>query len=188
MSNSLAITGNLADDPRLFEYEQKDGTKRNLAVFRIGNSERGSDGEQYQNGFFEFVAYGPMAQNVMDSLHKGDRVVITARAQQQKYDREDGTSGYATKFVADAIGASMEFGAVTPAARKAAIPATGIVGAIATAQSKEIAEARKERISTNLAEHMTLTGLRAMAKEAGLENAQIKGLDKDELVTAINAA
>jgi single-strand DNA-binding protein len=104
--NALTLTGNLVADPEKVEYAGSDD--RTIANFRIGNSEW-YNGESRDNGFFDVVAFGDQAENVLAHLAKGSRVIVTGRLQHSTYERQDGSKGGRTKLVAQAIGQSLEF-------------------------------------------------------------------------------
>jgi single-strand DNA-binding protein len=102
--NALTLTGNLTADPE--KVTLPDG--RSLANFRIGNSEW-YNGETRDNGFFDVTAFGDQADNVLDKLSKGSRIIVTGRLQHSTYEKADGSRGGRTKLVASAIGVSLEF-------------------------------------------------------------------------------
>ena len=103
--NAITLTGNIVEDPTKVEYGN-DG--KFLANFRIGNNELVS-GESVSNGFFDVTVFGPQALNVMATLKKGERVVVTGRLQHTTFDRPDGGKGSRTKLVAAAVALSLEF-------------------------------------------------------------------------------
>jgi len=102
--NAIAITGNVVSDPESHAY----GDGQTLARLRIGNNEL-VNGESVSNGFFDITVFGPQAKHVLQSLKKGDRVVVAARLSHSTYEKEDGTKGGRTRLIANAIGASLEF-------------------------------------------------------------------------------
>ena len=112
--NAITITGNVVADPEAREYtrdgDSKGGT---LANFRIGNNEL-VNGTSVSNGFFDVTVFGSQAANVLASVKKGDRLVVSGRLQHSTYEREDGKTGGRTKLVAMAVGHSLEFTPVTP--------------------------------------------------------------------------
>jgi single-strand DNA-binding protein len=112
--NVTGISGNVVSDPEKVEY----GEGKLLANFRFANNEL-VNGEQVSNGFFDVTVFGPQAAHVLESLHKGDRVVITGRLQHSTYDKPDGSRGGRTKIIATELGASLLFGPVKVPARPA---------------------------------------------------------------------
>ena len=73
---NIQIVGNLTADPKL--YGKKDETPR--AVFTIAVNERPRDGEEEgKSHFLNCTAWGTLAENLVESLGKGTRVVATGR-------------------------------------------------------------------------------------------------------------
>lgn len=107
--NTASFTGNVVADPEAVAY----GEGRTLANFRFANNEL-VNGEQVHNGFFDVTVFGKQAENVLASVKKGDRLILTGRMQHSTYERQDGSKGGRTKLVAVAVGHSMEFEPVTP--------------------------------------------------------------------------
>lgn len=104
--NAVTLTGNLVADPE----KGKNTGETLIANFRIGNSEyAGPDNDPFDNGFHDIVAFGDQAQNVLDKLSKGQRVVVSGRIQHRTFEREDGTKGGRVNLVAQAVGISLEF-------------------------------------------------------------------------------
>lgn len=104
--NTATMTVNVVADPEAIEL-QGEGARK-LASFRVGQSERQGD-QTFENGFFDVSAFGTLAQNVLASVRKGDRLIVTGRFQQSNGANADGTRWYRTRFVAQAIGLSLEF-------------------------------------------------------------------------------
>lgn len=103
--NAITLTGNIVEDPTKVEYGN-DG--KVLANFRIGNNELVA-GESVSNGFFDVTVFGPQALNVLKTLKKGERVIVTGRLQHTTFERPDGGKGSRTKLVAAAVALSLEF-------------------------------------------------------------------------------
>jgi single-strand DNA-binding protein len=102
--NALTLTGNLVADPEKVTLPDE----RILANFRIGNSEY-VNGETRDNGFHDVTVFGPQAENVLDQLKKGDRVIVTGRIQHRTFERENGSKGGRVSVLANAVGKSLEF-------------------------------------------------------------------------------
>ena len=91
MSAPTTITGNLVEDPEL-RY-----TPNGHAVvnFRVATSERLQDratGEWRDSDptYFTVTAWRKLAENIAESLRKGDQVVIAGRMRQRGYETESG--------------------------------------------------------------------------------------------------
>ena len=102
--NALTLTGNLVADPEKIDLADD----KFLTNFRIGNSEY-VNGESKDNGLFDVTAFGQQAEQVMNKLKKGNRVIVTGRLQHRTYEKADGSRGGRTSVVANAVGLSLEF-------------------------------------------------------------------------------
>jgi len=106
--NTITLTGNVVADPERIVYH----SDKSMATFRIANNEF-VKGQNVSNGFFEVVVFGPQSINVLNSLHKGDRIVITGRIQHSTYEKPDGTRGGRIKIIAQVVAMSLEFHTLT---------------------------------------------------------------------------
>ena len=61
-----------------------------------------------------------MAQYVVDSLHKGNRVITEGTLKSRSYETREGEKRTVIELDVEEIGASLRYGAVTPAGRIAA--------------------------------------------------------------------
>jgi len=102
--NAITLTGNIVADPEVVKY----GDDRKLVNFRLANNEM-VNGESVSNGFYDVTVFGPSGEHVVNSLKKGERIVVTGRMQHSTYEREDGTRGGRTKLIAQEIGMSLLF-------------------------------------------------------------------------------
>lgn len=101
--NAIALTGNVVADAELVQL----GEGRTLANFRMGNNEL-VNGESRVNGFFDVTVFGDAAKRAAE-LTKGERVIVVGRLQHNSYQREDGSTGYRTKLIANEVGLSTLF-------------------------------------------------------------------------------
>jgi len=108
MSSTTTIIGNLTRDPEL-KFLGNDSTVVKLSV-AVNRKTKGRDGEWNETtSYFNVSAFGTLAENSADSLHKGNRVIVTGRLEQRSWDKEDGTKGTAIELIADAIGPDLRF-------------------------------------------------------------------------------
>lgn len=99
--------GNLTRDPEL-RYSAK-GTPWASVGLAVNRSRRLEDGtfEELAPEFFDVVSFGDLAENVAESLVKGDAVVVAGRLEVDTYIAKDGTQRTANKIVADDVGVSL---------------------------------------------------------------------------------
>jgi len=108
MSSTTTIIGNLTRDPEL-KFLGNDSTVVKLSV-AVNRKTKGRDGEWNETtSYFNVSAFGTLAENSADSLHKGNRVIVTGRLEQRSWDKEDGTKGTAIELIADAVGPDLRF-------------------------------------------------------------------------------
>jgi single-strand DNA-binding protein len=87
----ISLTGNLAFDPKV-----RFTANGNAVVdLRIATTPRKKVGEEWVDGetlWFDVSVWKQFAENVAQSLHKGDRVMVTGRLAQSTFIRDDGTA------------------------------------------------------------------------------------------------
>lgn len=119
--NTLVIAGNLTADPTLRQAEPG----RFVANFTIADTPRRKDSNsgQWIDGetLYQRVAvWGPAAENIAQSLTRGDRVMVAGRLTHKSYRAEDGQAKEYTEIQADEVAASLTFAtaAITKTTRK----------------------------------------------------------------------
>ena len=107
-SNYITFIGNLTEDPEL-RYTQGG---RGVVTVRVANNRRwtGRDGtEQEEATYLNATCWADMAENVAESLHKGDRVVVIGRVKVRSYENREGQTVYVTEIEADEIAPSLRW-------------------------------------------------------------------------------
>jgi single-strand DNA-binding protein len=87
----ISLTGNLAFDPKL----RITANGSSVVDLRIATTPRKKVGEEWVDGetlWFDVSVWKQFAENIAQSLHKGDRVTVSGRLAQSTFIREDGTS------------------------------------------------------------------------------------------------
>ena len=102
--NTVEIVGNVARDPELKTVGAK-GTA--LATFAVAHNYKQGDEERVS--FFDVVCWQKLAENVADSVSKGDRVVVSGRLEQQTWETEDGSKRSRVQIVADEVAPSLRW-------------------------------------------------------------------------------
>lgn len=98
--NNVILMGNLCADPELRTTQSgKSAVKFRLAVRR---SYRNAQGE-YESDFLSCVAFGNTADFIGKYFTKGRRMLAQGSVQTRSWDKEDGTKGYATEIVVNAV-------------------------------------------------------------------------------------
>ena len=116
---TAALAANLVEDPEL----RFTNSGQPVANLRLAHTERRYDRQtgQWTDGattYLRGTLWGAPAQNVAESLHKGDRVLLTGRLRQHDYETRDGENRSTHELDIDEIGASLRY--ATADVRKAA--------------------------------------------------------------------
>lgn len=111
MDNAVTLVGNMTRDPEaLVTASQMTIAKFGLAV----NTRRNVNGEWVDEpNFFDVDCFSDLAMNVIDTLHKGDRVIISGRIKYSAWENADGEKRSKVTIVADECGPSLRW-AVCP--------------------------------------------------------------------------
>jgi single-strand DNA-binding protein len=106
--NHTTIVGNVVEDPEL-RVTQNGIAVANLRVAvtqRIQQDGTWRDGE---TSYFKVNVWRGQAENLADSLAKGDRVMVTGRLRQRSWETPEGEKRSVAEIEADEVGASLKF-------------------------------------------------------------------------------
>ena len=107
-SNFCTMIGNLTDDPEL--RFTSGGTA--VCNFRIASNRRYTDrsGQQQEDTTFMNVnVWRDLAENVAESLRKGDRAIVIGRIRVRSYEAKDGGTRWVTEIEADEVSPSLRW-------------------------------------------------------------------------------
>lgn len=111
-NNSVTVVGNLTQDPEL-RYTSSGTAMANVAV-AVNRRWRGQDGEwQEETSFFRGTLWREQAENAAESLHKGDRVIITGSLEQRSWETPEGDKRSVVELRIDDIGPSVRWATAT---------------------------------------------------------------------------
>ncbi|MBP8212036.1 MAG: single-stranded DNA-binding protein [Ilumatobacteraceae bacterium] len=109
---STTITGNITRDPELrFTPNGQAVATFGVAVNRKWKDARGE--QQEQTSFFDVKCWRELAENVTNSLTKGDRVIVTGRLEQRSWETDAGDKRSKVEIVADEVGPSLRWANAT---------------------------------------------------------------------------
>ena len=112
--NTLTITGNLADDVEL-RFTQS-GIP--VASFVVMQTKREKQGQDYVDGAkngLRVTVWRDQAENVSESIGKGDRVTVTGTLEPQQWqDRQSGDNRYGWELNADEVAVSLRWATAKP--------------------------------------------------------------------------
>ena len=106
--NHTTIVGNLVEDPELRF------TNNGIAVanMRVAVTQRIQQDGEWRDGDTSFLrvnVWRGQAENLADSLSKGDRVMVTGRLRQRSWETPEGDKRSVTEIEADEVGASLKW-------------------------------------------------------------------------------
>ena len=111
--NNVVIVGNMTGDPRRNGEGEAGAVSFGMAVnrWRVPGAQ-GAEDKAARTEFIDVEVWGSQAENVLESLGRGDRVIV---AGQLRYDRweKDGELKTRVKIRALAVGPSLEFGSIS---------------------------------------------------------------------------
>jgi single-strand DNA-binding protein len=106
-ATAITLTGNLVADPEL----RYTATGVPVANFRVASTERYKAADGWKDGdtlFLTVNAWRDLAEHVAESLHRGDRVVVTGRIKQRTYESKEGSNVTVTEIEASDVGVSLQ--------------------------------------------------------------------------------
>lgn len=101
--NHVTLIGNVGKDPEIRF------TPSNKAVVRFNVADtRGTD-DKKKTVWHTVIAFDEQAQNVVEHITKGTRVIVTGRLNKASFEGRDGVKKEITELIADEIGISVRF-------------------------------------------------------------------------------
>jgi single-strand DNA-binding protein len=117
---TTTVAGNLTADPEL-RFTTAGGPVARFTVASTSRVQDNSSGE-WRDGdtlFLRCTVWRRTAENVVESLRKGNRVVVTGRLQQRTYETDDGQRRSTIELVADEVSVSLRHAIVRAAPSRA---------------------------------------------------------------------
>ncbi len=110
--SSVTVVGNVTRDPELrFTPNGQASSSFGIAVNRRWQNKATQEWEEAVS-FFDVVTWNALAENVSQSLGKGDRVVVTGRLEQRSWETDAAEKRSKVEIVADEVGAALRFATV----------------------------------------------------------------------------
>ena len=108
---TITLIGNITRDPELKFLDSGTGAVRfGVAVNRKWKDKRGEP--QEQTSFFDCSALGSIAENIANSLRKGDRVILSGTLEQRSWDDKDGNKRSTVEVKVEGIGPDLRWSTV----------------------------------------------------------------------------
>lgn len=109
MSNTVTVVGNVTRDPELRYTSGGSG----LATFGVAVNRRWQNRQtnewEEQTSFFDIVCWRDLAENVAESVRKGERVIVSGRLEQRSWENDAGEKRSKVEIVADEVGPSLRW-------------------------------------------------------------------------------
>lgn len=107
--NTVTVVGNVTRDPELrYTPSGQAVCTFGVAVNRRWQNKQSGDWEE-DTSFFDVTCWAQLAENVVESLQKGTRVLVTGRLDQRSWDTQDGERRTKVEIVAEEVGPSLRF-------------------------------------------------------------------------------
>ena len=99
--NKVILMGNLTRDPEI-RYSQGENSLA-IARFRIAVNRRFSRQGDTDTDFFDCTAFGRQAEFVEKYFHKGSRMLLYGRVQNNNYTNNNGEKVYSVQIIAEDV-------------------------------------------------------------------------------------
>lgn len=107
--NSVTLVGNATRDPELrYTPSGAPVATFGLAVNRRWQNRQTNEWEEAVS-FFDIVCWRELAENVVESITKGTRILVTGRLEQRSWDTQEGEKRSKVEIIADEIGPSLRW-------------------------------------------------------------------------------
>ena len=113
IGNHVDIVGNITRTPEIrFTPSGQGVASFGLAVNRRWQNRQTNNWEE-STSFFDITCWGELAENVVESLVKGARVMVSGRLEQRSWETQDGEKRSKVEIVADEVGPSLRWATAT---------------------------------------------------------------------------
>jgi len=105
---TVGLVGKLATDPELrFSQNGKPYARTKLTVETpiVPGDWKG----EKRSDWYDVIAFGSLAENLCESVKRGDRVVVTGRHETETWTGKDGTERATEKIICDGLGPDLRF-------------------------------------------------------------------------------
>jgi single-strand DNA-binding protein len=107
--NTITVVGNLTRDPEIrYTASGQANARLGIAVSRRWQNRQTNEWEE-RTSFFNVVCWGDMAENVSDSIAKGNRIMVQGRLEQRSWETEQGEKRTVVEIIADEVGPSLRW-------------------------------------------------------------------------------
>jgi len=104
--NTIVIHGNVGQEPEM----RYTSNQKAVITFSVGDT-YGKD-DKKKTTWHNVTAFGSLAENIANSVRKGDTVIVTGRLEQDEFTNKEGKKVKSTKLIADEVGYSLRWKSV----------------------------------------------------------------------------
>lgn len=119
--NHITVIGNVGRQPEGLKY-----TGGGLAVLKFSLADTRGKDDQKKTSWYDIVVFGDQAEAVMETVGKGDRIIVSGRLQVEDYEKKDGTKAKRVEIIADDVAKSIKYKKDALAQVKSAFNATEV--------------------------------------------------------------
>lgn len=111
MTEYITVRGSVGTDPQHVVTASGQG----MGKFRLAANERrlnkeSGKWEDVHTNWFSVTGFRELGRNIVASVNKGDRVVVSGRLKINEFQRSDGTMGQSADIEADVVGHDLAWG------------------------------------------------------------------------------
>lgn len=108
--NTVIIVGNLTDDPELrYTPAGVPVASCRVAVNRRTFNRETNSWDDRLDGYFTVIVWRGYAENIAETLRKGNRVLVTGRLSSRSYEDKEGQTRWVTEVQADEVCPSLRW-------------------------------------------------------------------------------
>lgn len=108
-TNEVTIVGNVTRDPEI-KFTQGGQAVANFGIaYNTRKKTSSGDWEDAAPMFFDITCWGTLAENVGDSISKGDRVVVVGRLEQRSWETKEGDKRSKVEVIAEEVSPSLRW-------------------------------------------------------------------------------
>lgn len=108
MSSKVTLQGRLTRDPEL-RFTQSGTAVAQIAVVTVRRVKNGEVWEDQDVSFWDCTAFGPMAENIVESMEKGTSVIVTGNMRQESWTTKDNEKRTSWRVNIEDIGVSVRW-------------------------------------------------------------------------------